>query len=218
MKKLLSYLVPLKGKVYKSEINGQLELNWYEGKLMLDSKNANYSYGALQRALAVGLHGIGNSEIKQSKKILILGMGAGCVIETLRNDFQNDAEITAVEIDPVVVNIAKKYFDVNRFSKLKIVQDDAFAFIKKNKEIFDLIIVDLFIDKETPAQFSSEEFLENVVKASKTKGNILFNTVNVRGKFSARNNEMISFFEKNGSVKVLKGVEGGNDLLLINVN
>ena len=85
-------------------------------------------------------------------------------------------------------------------------------------DFFDLIIVDLFIDKETPAQFSSEEFLENVVKASKTKGNILFNTVNVRGKFSARNNEMISFFEKNGSVKVLKGVEGGNDLLLINVN
>ena len=110
MKKLLSYLVPLKGKVYKSEINGQLELNWYEGKLMLDSKNANYSYGALQRALAVGLHGIGNNEIKQSKKILILGMGAGCVIETLRKDFENDAEITAVEIDPVVVDIAKKYF------------------------------------------------------------------------------------------------------------
>ncbi|MFZ9847961.1 MAG: spermidine synthase [Flavobacteriales bacterium] len=218
MKKLLSYLVPLKGKVYKSEINGQLELNWYEGKLMLDSKNANYSYGALQRALAVGLHGIGNSEIKQSKNILILGMGAGCVIETLRKDFQNEGEITAVEIDKVVVDIAKKYFDVGRFSNLKIVQDDAYAFIQNNKAKHDLIIVDLFIDKETPTQFSSEEFLQNVVNASSKNGNILFNTVNIRNKFSERNNTMISFFEKHGSVKVMKGIEGGNDLILIKIN
>ncbi len=218
MKKLLSYLVPLKGKVYKSEINGQLELNWYEGKLMLDSKNANYSYGALQRALAVGLHGIGNIDIKQSKSILILGMGAGCVIETLRNDFQNEGEITAVEIDPVVVDIAKKYFDVGRFSNLKIVEDDAFAFIKNNKTKHDLIIVDLFIDKETPIQFSSEEFLQNVLNVTFNNGNILFNTVNVRGKFSDRNNQMISFFKKNGIVKVIEGVEGGNDLILIKKN
>jgi spermidine synthase len=218
MKKLLSYLVPLKGKVYKSEINGQLELNWYEGKLMLDSKNANYSYGALQRALAEGLHGIGNNEIKQSKSILILGMGAGCVIETLRKDFQNDGEITAVEIDKVVVDIAKKYFDVGRFSKLKIVQDDAFEYVKGNTTKHDLIIVDLFIDKETPAQFSSEEFLQNVLQSLSSKGNILFNTVNVRGKFSERNNKMISFFEKSGTVKVLKGVEGGNDLILVKKN
>jgi spermidine synthase len=215
MKKLLSYLVPLKGKVYKSEINGQLELNWYEGKLMLDSKNANYSYGALQRALAVGLRGIGNNEVKQSKSILILGMGAGCVIETLRKDFQNDAKITAVEIDKVVIDIAKKYFDVGRFSNLKIVEDDAFEYVKNNKTKHDLIIVDLFIDKETPSQFSSDEFLQNILHSLSSKGNILFNTVNVRGKFSERNNKMISFFEKHGSVKVLKRIEGGNDLILI---
>jgi spermidine synthase len=215
MKKLLSYLVPLKGKVVKSQINGQLELNWYDGKLMLDSKNANYSYGALQRALAVGLNGFGKNIISDSKAILILGMGAGCVIETLRKDFQNEAPITAVEIDPVVVDIAKKYFDVNRFSNLKIVQEDAFTFIKNNKLKYDLIIVDLFIDKETPIQFSSEEFLQNVLNATVVKGNILFNTVNIKNKYTERNIKMIKYLEEYSLVKVLKGIEGGNDLLLI---
>ena len=214
MKKLLSYLVPLRGKVYKSKINGQLELNWYEGKLMLDSKNANYSYGALQRALAVGLHSIGLFKVSQAKNILLLGMGAGCVIETLRKDFNNLSAITAVEIDEVVVDIAKKYFNVEMFPNLNIVVDDAFEFVKQ-KGNYDLIIVDLFIDKETPSQFSSEEFLNNVTNLLSSKGNLLFNTVNEGGKFSKRNLSIVSILEKSGLVRIVDGVEGGNDLILL---
>lgn len=214
MKKLLSYLVPLRGKVYKSKINGQLELNWYEGKLMLDSKNANYSYGALQRALAVGLHSIGLFKVSQAKNILLLGMGAGCVIETIRKDFNNLSAITAVEIDEVVVDIAKKYFNVEMFPNLNIVVDDAFEFVKQ-KGNYDLIIVDLFIDKETPSQFSSEEFLNNVTNLLSSKGNLLFNTVNEGGKFSKRNLSIVSILEKSGLVRIVDGVEGGNDLILL---
>jgi len=214
MKKLLSYIVPLKGKVYQSKINGQLELNWYEGKLMLDSKNANYSYGALQRALAVGLHSIGQEKIAQAKNILLLGMGAGCVIETLRKDFQNSAPLTAVEIDEVVVDIAKKYFNVEMFPNVNIVLADAFEFVKQ-KGNYDLIIVDLFIDKETPSQFSSVEFLRNLTGLIQSKGNMLFNTVNENAKFSKRNEAMISFFQTMGNTKLVKGVEGGNDLILL---
>ena len=211
-------MVPLKGKKYKSEINGQLELNWYEGKLMLDSKNANYSYGALQRALSVGLQGIGKIKVKQANSILILGMGAGCVIETIRKDFQNNGEITAVEIDPVVVDIAKKYFNIGRFFKVKIVEADAFEFVKKKDVSYDLVIVDLFIDKETPSQFSSTEFLNNLENLIAPLGSLLFNTVNIRGKHSERNEGIIKLLSKSGKVEVLEGVEGGNDLILLQKN
>ncbi len=179
MKKLLSYFVPQKGKVYKSKINGQLELNWHDGKLMLDSENANYSYGALQRALAEGLYHIGKKEVKAFQNILVLGMGAGSVIETLRKDFKNEGKITAIEIDPVVVDLAKKYFKVDAFSNLEIVVKDAFDFVKENTSNYDFIIVDLFIDRETPEKFSSPEFLQDLVKSIDTGGIILFNTVNV---------------------------------------
>ncbi|MFM7023534.1 MAG: spermidine synthase [Flavobacteriales bacterium] len=215
MKKLLSYFVPQKGKVYKSKISGQLELNWYDGKLMLDSENANYSYGALQRALAEGLHHIGNSRVESFKQILVLGMGAGSVIETLRKDFQNKGKITAVEMDPVVVDIAKKYFRVDTFSNLYIVMQDAFVFVKESTSKYDFIIVDLFIDRQTPEQFSSPEFLESLIKMLSPEGRVLFNTVNVEDEFTARNNKMISLFEKTCSVEVLKGIEGGNDLILL---
>ncbi|MCX6182729.1 MAG: fused MFS/spermidine synthase [Bacteroidetes bacterium] len=215
MKNLFTRSVPKGGKVLKSKINGQLELNWHEGKLMLDSESANYSYGALQRALAEGLLHIGKDEVQNFQNILLLGMGAGSVIETLRKDFKNEGKITAVEIDPVVVSIAKKYFKVDAFSKLDIVVMDAFAFVQENQSLYDFTIVDLFIDRETPQKFSSPEFLEALVKLMSTQGIVLFNTVNVEEEFTERNLNMIALFEKYCSVEVLKGIEGGNDLIII---
>jgi spermidine synthase len=214
MKKKVSRSVPLKGKVYKSEINGRLELNWLDGRLLLDSANANYSYGALQRALGEGLLHIGRAEVANFKNILVLGMGAGSVIETLRKEFRNEGKITAVEIDPVVVDIAKKYFKVNDFANLEIVVEDALSFVLKNKIKFDFILVDLFIDSETPKVFSSVKFLNGLLKSLLVEGTILFNTVNVAEKFSARNQKMLRFFEKHCTVTVLTAIEEGNDLLL----
>jgi len=214
MKKKVSPLVPKKGKVYSSAINGRLELNWLDGRLLLDSENANYSYGALQRALGEGLLHIGRAEVANFKNILVLGMGAGSVIETLRKEFQNEGKITAVEIDPVVVDIAKRYFKVNDFANLEIVVEDALSFVLRNKIKFDFILVDLFIDSETPKVFSSPKFLNSLLKSLLVEGTILFNTVNVAEKFSGRNQKMIRFFEKHCAVTVLAAIEEGNDLLL----
>ncbi len=215
MKKIFTRSVPKEGRVYQSKINGQLELNWHKGKLMLDTKNVNYSYGALQSALAEGFIHIGKKKVRNFNNILVLGMGAGSVIETLRKKFKNEGKITAIEIDPVVVDIAKKYFKVDAFSQLEIVVADAFAFVKENKSNYDFILVDLFIDRETPQKFSSPEFLENLVNLIAAQGTILFNTVNIENEFTRRNEQMISFFEKSCAVEVLKEIEGGNDLILI---
>jgi spermidine synthase len=215
MKKLSGDFVPKEGKVYQSKINGQLELNWHKGKLMLDTENVNYSYGALHNALAEGFSHIEKKTIRNFKNILVLGMGAGSVIEILRRKFKNEGKITAIEIDPVVVEIAKKYFKVEAFSNLEIVVEDAFTFVQENKTNYDFILVDLFIDRETPLKFSSPEFLESLVKLMTAGGILLFNTVNVEDEFTERNQNMIAFFENHCVVEVLKGIEGGNDLILI---
>ena len=52
MKKAFSYLWPLTKKV-NSEFSGELEVTWLNGKKILDTKNANYSYGALHQILDV---------------------------------------------------------------------------------------------------------------------------------------------------------------------
>jgi hypothetical protein len=58
MIKIFSYLLPIKIYETKSVLKS-LEVTWANGELVLDSENANYSYGSLQRILRLGLKNIG---------------------------------------------------------------------------------------------------------------------------------------------------------------
>ena len=108
MIRLLSYIYPITKKV-ESKYNGTLEITWHNGKKYLNTKNANYSYGSLQRILRFGLQKI---DISQCENILILGLGAGSVIETLLKELKYENFVTAIEIDPVIIYIAKKEFNI----------------------------------------------------------------------------------------------------------
>ncbi|REE08329.1 spermidine synthase [Winogradskyella pacifica] len=171
MKQLLSYIYPVT-KTIESKYSGKLEITWYNGKKHLNSENANYSYGSLQRILKYGLE---KTELANVKSILVLGMGGGSVIKTLRTDFNYNNTIEAVELDPVIIDIAKSEFGIIEDQHLKIHCADAFTFVKTNTTTFDLIIVDLYIDLSVPDKFLSTEFWDNVLNSKSSKGTLLFN-------------------------------------------
>ena len=51
MKHFLSYLIPIPFKKIPTEKNGILRLEYFYGRKLLMSTNANYSYGSLERIL-----------------------------------------------------------------------------------------------------------------------------------------------------------------------
>jgi spermidine synthase len=171
MKKILSYVWPVSKKI-NSAINGTLEITWFNGKKLLDSENANYSYGPLEKVLTYGLSKI---DILPNTNILLLGLGGGSIIEPLRKQFNCTRKITAVEIDPIVIEIAKTEFNVLNSDDLEIVCTNALSFIKKSNDKFGLIIVDVFIDTKVPADFYLFDFWNALAKILKPKGSILFN-------------------------------------------
>ncbi len=190
MTRLLSNLYPVT-KTIKSDFSGTLEITWYNGKKHLNTKNANYSFGSLQRILKFGLN---NIDLNSINSILLLGLGGGSVIETLRSDFNYKKSITAVDIDPVIIEIAKIEFDLIENDQLKIVCEDALQFMKINKDQYDLIIIDLFIDIVMPKPFLELSFWQNVIKASSTNGSILFNASLEKTKSNSLN-DVISFLK-----------------------
>ena len=171
MPKLLSYLYPVTKKV-QSEFSGTLEITWYNGKKHLNTANANYSYGSLQKILKFGLNKI---DLTHTNSILLLGLGGGSVIETLRQDFKYTRPITAIDIDPKIIDLAKNEFNLKQDTQLNIICQDALDFVKSSSDMFDLIIVDLFIDVDVPKEFLSILFWEHLLKLSSTNGGILFN-------------------------------------------
>ena len=171
MKRMLSYIYPVT-KTITSQYSGELEITWYNGKKHLNSQNANYSYGSLQRILKFGLEKI---NLNNANSILILGMGGGSVIKTLKEDFNYTKAIEAVELDSVIIDIAKTEFGITENNHLKIHCSDAFEFIHTNTKKFDLIIVDLYIDLTVPDKFLSQQFWSQVLDSKSSKGSILFN-------------------------------------------
>ncbi|WP_028870717.1 fused MFS/spermidine synthase [Psychroserpens burtonensis] len=171
MTRPLSYIYPIT-KTVISTFSGPLEITTKNGKKHLNTKNANYSYGALQLILKFGLDKI---DLKKVNSILLLGLGGGSVIHTLRDDFNFQKHVTAVDIDPVIIDIAKTEFGLENNSKLKIICQDALQYINQNTQQFDLIIIDLFIDIDVPKQFLELSFWEAIIKSKSSNGVILFN-------------------------------------------
>ncbi|MCG2420297.1 fused MFS/spermidine synthase [Aequorivita sp. F47161] len=171
MKKILSYIWPTTRR-FSSEINGTLEVTFVNGKKVLDTENANYSYGSLQKILEFGILKV---DLKKVDNLLLLGMGGGSVIKSLREKFEYHKNIVAVEIDPQIINLAQEEFGVSASENLQIIEGDAFQFAKTSKEKFQLIIIDLFIDTNVPPIFYGVEFCKNVSKLLQKGGYLIFN-------------------------------------------
>ncbi|WP_369998813.1 spermidine synthase [Winogradskyella sp.] len=211
MKPLLSYILPIT-KTITSKYSGTLEITWHNGKKHLNSLNANYSYGSLQRILKFGIEKI---NIQSVDSILVLGMGAGSVNATLQKDYNFSKPIVAVEIDPVVIDIAKTEFGISESENLKIVCADAFEFVKDSKAKFDLIIVDLFIDLTVPDQFLADEFWDNVISLKSSSGSIIFNA-SVKDAKANTINELIDYLKtKVYKVEVFEKVNNTNTLIVL---
>ena len=215
-KKWASYFIPIVIYEKKSALSKNLEIAWNNGELVLDSKNTNYSYGSLQRILRKGLRFIGFDKVAKMKHILVLGVAGGSVIKTLVDEIKYNGKITGVEIDPEIVDIAKKYFQLDQIPNLEIVIDDAFEFILKTKEKYDLIIIDIFQDTNMP-NFLFEKFFANRLGfLLKTNGFLLFNTMILEENHNVRNEKYVADFDAD-FFKIVKipRLEAHNELIVI---
>ncbi|MDP1727162.1 MAG: fused MFS/spermidine synthase [Bacteroidota bacterium] len=171
-----SYLFGTKLSSYQSKLNGKLELWLIDGKKILNSSNANLSYDSLHRVFQQIFRKI-NIQNKPPERVLLLGLGGGSVPCILLEELQFNCKITAIEHDPMMIELAIKEFNINRFKSLEIVEMDAYEYVTHCNKKFDLIIVDLFLDDYVPLPFCEEEFNTALIKLL-DPGYILFNFIN----------------------------------------
>ena len=216
IKKIFSYLIPIKIYETKSSLSKSIEVTWTNGELVLDSENANYSYGSLQRILRLGLKNIGYEKIVPMKHILVLGVAGGSVIKTLVDEIKYKGKITGVEIDPEIIKIANTYFKLDEIENLEIVIDDAFEFVLKTKTKYDLIIIDIFQDTTMPNFLFETFFINRVCSLLKSHGFILFNTMLLNESQNLRNKKYVSeFYKDQFQIKTIPRLEVHNELILI---
>lgn len=216
-KRLLSYFTPVVEKKVSSKINNQLQLVWRKGNLSLDTKHTTYSYGKLQNILKQGLAYIGFEKIRKCQKVLILGLGAGGVLELLREHIHYANYIDSVELDPLMLELGKTYFKLNQYQdKHKIHQMDAFEYVLSCKNTYDLIIIDIFQDYHMPGFLFADYFQAPLLKLLNQDGFILFNTIAIDKKAITRNqNYQLLFDHDKYSFRKYPRSLDGNELFTI---
>jgi spermidine synthase len=115
------------------------------------------------------------------KHVLIVGLGGGSMVHFLRH-YDPDVQIDVLEIDPTVVDIAKRYFNVRASDKVKIITADGLKYLETTKSRYDIIYMDAFLKPSAqtdgtgaPLNLRTLEFYANVQKRLNANGLVVFN-------------------------------------------
>ncbi len=120
-------------------------------------------------------------EGEQPKKVLILGLAGGTMVGQLKYFFGDKVEITGVEVDSKIIDVSKRYFDLND-SKLKIINQDASAFLDLDQEQYDVIIVDAYENEFViPWTLTTKEFFGKIRSRLVSDGIVAMNVAAPEG-------------------------------------
>lgn len=169
----LQFFTPQLIETFESKFSGKVEVFQYLNKFYIRAGEVHQS-GGWAGAL---FH---NASLKfkvqslKLKNILILGLAGGTFVKIITKMYPN-IHITAVDIDPVMVEIGEKYFNILKYQNMKIIIKDAYIFVENNKKTYDLIFIDIFQGDEMPIKFTSKDFLKNIVDSTSSNGHIIIN-------------------------------------------
>lgn len=172
--RFLSYFIPVKIHTVDGKF-GPLEIRWENGRKVLNSVNGNQSFGSLHRVWQNALNEV-FKELKP-KTVLMLGYGGGSGAHILRKELNTSAAITAIELDPAMIELAISHFGAEKIDRITMIQGDAVVRIHALKERFDLILVDLFEDLDLARGVDTSGFIHGLRDRCELGGMVCFNTV-----------------------------------------
>lgn len=111
---------------------------------------------------------------REVKNCLILGLGGGSAASKIK-DLWPEAEIIGVDIDPVMVDLGRKYLGLNG---VNAVIDNAWDFVIKARQAslkYDLILIDIYLGRSYPKEFERADFLIRIQGLLVERGLAVFN-------------------------------------------
>lgn len=117
----------------------------------------------------------------RQQSCLIVGLGGGAMVQFL-NHFFPSIKVDAVEIDPAVVKIARDYFRLKPAPGTRIITEDAFVFLKRTDNRYDVIYMDAFLKPDAstdptgaPRHLKTIAFLKSLHNRLKDGGLVVIN-------------------------------------------
>lgn len=115
-------------------------------------------------------------ELPKKDSLLILGGGAYTLPGYLAKKYPA-AQIDVVEIDPDLEGIAAQYFQYAQPSNVRTYAEDARAFMNKNEQKYDAILVDVYSDISVPFTLVTQEYAHEVRSSLAADGVVIANVI-----------------------------------------
>lgn len=114
------------------------------------------------------------------QRVLMVGLGGGSTQRAYQHYYTN-VLVDTVEIDPVVVEVAKKYFTVTETPKLVIHTNDGRVFLRQTTNVYDVILMDAYsttrYGSSLPRQLTTKEFFTLASRHLSTNGILAYNVI-----------------------------------------
>ncbi|MEW5785168.1 MAG: fused MFS/spermidine synthase [Bacillota bacterium] len=91
------------------------------------------------------------------RRICMIGLGGGTLPRQFLRDYP-ELLLTTVEIDPVVVEVAFRYFDLPKDNRHLIIVDDGRNYLEQCGECYDAILLDAFFARSIPYRLFTCDF------------------------------------------------------------
>ena len=112
---------------------------------------------------------------KDVHSVLEIGFGGGRTSWYLHRYLPN-VQVTSVELDPTVVELARKYFGIKEEPNFQLVNRDGRLFLQESKEHYDLILIDAYRGPFVPFHLLTREFYQ-IVKEHLADGGVVAQNV-----------------------------------------
>ncbi|HEY6072414.1 MAG TPA: fused MFS/spermidine synthase, partial [Anaerolineales bacterium] len=157
------------GQVFESEsaynyiqvqqVNGYTLLRLNEGQGIHSIYNPDtLSYGGPWELFMVGPYFNPGERPADVKRMAIIGLAAGTAARQASAVY-NGLPIDGFEIDPRIVEVGRKYFDMN-MPNLNVHVEDGRLGLEQSPELYDIIAVDAYRPPYIPPQMTTREFFQ----------------------------------------------------------
>jgi len=113
-------------------------------------------------------------------RVLMIGLGGGSTQLSFAH-YYPQVTIHSVEIDPVVVKVAKQYFAYKENERQRVFVEDGRMFLRRTTATYDLIILDAYVQgrygSSIPQHLATREFFELARSRLTTNGVIAYNVI-----------------------------------------
>jgi spermidine synthase len=110
-----------------------------------------------------------------ARRVLFIGLGGGSAVKRMWRDFPS-LRLHAVEIDPDVVRVARRWFQLPRDSRLEVTAQDGRRFLQTHDERWDVIVVDAYFADSIPFHLATAQFFE-LVRSRLSPGGVVVSNV-----------------------------------------